>query len=228
MYVALPTISRSAFNVDVNASYCAHHWLRVLAAFALSFSLSCASQAVCVRCLCTMLTIRSLVVQLPSPAQCRAAMRIIKAEHPEWILLGCSAHALNLLIKDLADSKRGACKWLVKVYETAIMMSNTINNSDKVRAALDYQQKKRGDGNVKAISRHTPTRFGTVHFICKDLHRERGPVKAMVVADGDDSSDEAKGDVEEGAPSWVVVSKDCEHKDSFYIAVLGGPGAEQV
>jgi hypothetical protein len=151
-------------------------------------------------------------------------MRLMKAEHPEWILLGCSAHALNLLIKDLADSKRGVCKWIVKVYEAAIMMSNTINNSDKVRAALDHQQKKRGDGKVKAISRHTPTRFGTVHFICKDLYRERASIKAMVLADGDESDGDGDGD--DSAPIWADVSKDCEHRHSFYGAAVGG--ADQV
>jgi hypothetical protein len=156
-------------------------------------------------------------------------MKIVGVEHPEFILLGCTAHALNLLIKDLGDSKRGVCKWLVKVYETAIMMSNTINNSDKVRVALNYQQKQRGDGKVRAISRHTPTRFGTLHFICKDLYRERAAIKAMVVADGDEP-DGGEGDADEGrnAPSWTAVSKDCEHKDSFYSATVGGARVEQV
>lgn len=148
-------------------------------------------------------------------------MKLIKAEHPGWIMLGCTAHALNLLIKDLASPKRGACKWLTKVYDTAVMMSNTINNADKVRAALGFHQQQRGDGKVKAISRHTPTRFGTIHFICKDLHRERAPIKAMVIAD-----DEGEGDEEVAAPSWAAVSKDAEHKDSFFKAVIGG--AEQV
>jgi hypothetical protein len=149
-------------------------------------------------------------------------MKLMKADHPGWIMLGCTAHALNLLIKDFASPKRGACKWLTKVYDTAIMMSNTINNADKVRAALDHHQQQRGDGKVKAISRHTPTRFGTIHFICKDLHRERAPIKAMVIADGDDGED----DMEEAAPSWAAVSKDSEHRESFYKAVIGG--TEQV
>lgn len=151
-------------------------------------------------------------------------MRLLKAEHPEWIMLGCTAHALNLLIKDLASTKRGACKWLTKVYDTAIMMSNTINNAEKVRAALDYQQMKRADGKVKAISRHTPTRFGTVHFICKDLYRERAPIRAMVLADGDDADDEGEGDVDEHAPTWAAVSKDSEHQKIFFDAVLGLAG----
>ena len=145
-------------------------------------------------------------------------MKLLKDQHPGWIMLGCTAHALNLLIKDLASSKRGACTWPTKVYETAVMMSNTINNADKVRAALDFHQQQRADGKVKAISRHTPTRFGTIHFICKDLHRERASIKAMVIADSDD---EGEDDEEVPTPSWVAVSKDCEHKDNFFRAVLG-------
>jgi hypothetical protein len=162
---------------------------------------------------------------------CRAALKLLRTEHPEWILLGCAAHALNLLIKDLGDPKRGACKWLTTVYATALMMSNTINNADKVRAALDYQQKKRGDGKIKSISTHAPTRFGTLHFICKDLHREKGPIRAMVtVMDESDEEGEpqgGRGEPERGARSWVQVSKDCEHKAAFYAAALEtGDGAE--
>ena len=55
-------------------------------------------------------------------------MKLLKVEHPGWIMLGCTAHALNLLIKDLASSKRGACAWLTKVYDTAVMMSNRMRS----------------------------------------------------------------------------------------------------
>lgn len=159
----------------------------------------------------------------------RAALTLLKAEHPEWILLGCAAHAFNLLIKDLGDSKRGKCRWLVKVYEVAVMMSNTINNSDKVRAALDYQQKQRGDGKPRSISTHTPTRFGTKHFICKDLYRDRGSVRAMVTAIDDTDSEEDEGQElpAERPPSWAAVSKDCEHAKEFFTAALEAGGGAQ-
>jgi hypothetical protein len=161
----------------------------------------------------------------------RAALKLLKVEHPEWILLGCAAHAFNLLIKDLGDSKRGRCMWLVRVYQKALMMCNTINNADKVRAALDYQQKRRGDQKVRTISRHTPTRFGTIHLICKDLYRERGPIRAMVSAVDDDGSEpDADGEEEqeqgESARSWAQASKDCEHGDEFYRAALEGEGED--
>jgi hypothetical protein len=104
------------------------------------------------------------------------------------------------------------------------MMSNTINNADKVRAALDYQQKRRGDEKVRSISRHTPTRFGTLHFICKDLYRERGPIRAMVCAiDADADGEEG---VAGGARSWGEASKDCEHQAEFYSAVLAQEGED--
>lgn len=162
--------------------------------------------------------------------QSRAAMKLLKADHPGWIMLGCTAHALNLLIKDLASAKRGAHPWLVKVYDAAIEMSNTINNAEKVRAALDFHQQRCGDGKARAISRHTPTRFGTIHFICKDLYRERAPIKAMVIAGDEDdgSDDEGEGDRQELAPSWAAVSKDCEHKISFKDAALGSAGQVQL
>ena len=167
---------------------------------------------------------------MPLLMQSRAAMKLLKADHPGWIMLGCTAHALNLLIKDLASAKRGAHPWLVKVYDAAIEMSNTINNADKVRAALDFHQQRCGDGKARAISRHTPTRFGTIHFICKDLYRERAPIKAMVIAGDEDdgSDDEGEGNRQELAPSWAAVSKDCEHKISFKDAALGAAGQVQL
>jgi hypothetical protein len=132
----------------------------------------------------------------------------MKAEHPEWLLLGCAAHALSLLIKDLGDAKQGKCRWMQKIYSTALMMSNTINGTDKVRAALDHHQLQRPGGKVDAISVHCPTRFGTMHFICQDLIANKDAIRAMVMDDGDDTS-------------WDHVAKDSEHSDEFLHAALG-------
>jgi hypothetical protein len=33
----------------------------------------------------------------------RAAAKLITQEHPTWIVLGCAAHQLSLLLKDLGD-----------------------------------------------------------------------------------------------------------------------------
>jgi hypothetical protein len=64
----------------------------------------------------------------------RKAMKLLEGDFPWMILLGCLAHALALLLKDLGDSKKGRIRWITKVYDTALMMSNTINGGTKVCA----------------------------------------------------------------------------------------------
>lgn len=138
----------------------------------------------------------------------RAALELLRKVEPEWLLLGCQAHALSLLIKDLGDAKQGKCDWMMRVYSTAIMMSNTINNSDKVRGALNTHQLGRRDGKVDAIAVHCPTRFATAHFICHDLIKSKEAIRSMV------SDDSAEG-------SWDTVAKSSTDRETFKNAALG-------
>jgi hypothetical protein len=80
--------------------------------------------------------------------------------------------------------------------------------SSQVRHTLDQYQTAQPDGKVRAIARHCPTRFGILHFICQDLHRDKEAIKAMVVND-------------DGDAAWSEVSKNCEHGDTFKEYALG-------
>ena len=62
----------------------------------------------------------------------RRCLQLLKQDQPGWILLGCQAHALALLLKDLGDATKGKIKWFSKVYDIALMMTAVINGSDKV------------------------------------------------------------------------------------------------
>jgi hypothetical protein len=104
---------------------------------------------------------------------------------------------------------QGKCEWMKKVYEVALMMSNLINGSDKVRTALDEKQLQRPDGKVRAVATHNPTRFGTMHFITKDLYRE-GTRKAITDLVMDEERD-----------FLTEVAKDCEAREAFNHAVRG-------
>ncbi|KAG5192770.1 hypothetical protein JKP88DRAFT_274718 [Tribonema minus] len=109
----------------------------------------------------------------------RKALDLMKQKHPTWLLLGCQAHALALLIKDLHGEKNARCDWSKKAYGKALMMSNTINGSETIHSALREQQKFKY-GKVKAVRSHCPTRFAILHFICSDLLDSEEAIKLMV------------------------------------------------
>jgi hAT family C-terminal dimerisation region len=127
----------------------------------------------------------------------RRALDLMKVQQPTWLLLGCQAHALALLIKDLQGEKTARCEWSKKAYAKALMMSNTINGSETVHSALREQQMFKY-GKVKAVRTHCPTRFAILHFICSDLLDSEEAIRLMV-----------------GARSWGNVSDGCTHAVEF-------------
>jgi hypothetical protein len=60
-----------------------------------------------------------LGVVLDNPKANRKALRLLQEEHPMWICLGCQAHALNLLCKDLANTK-GASKGTAAILQDVL------------------------------------------------------------------------------------------------------------
>lgn len=65
---------------------------------------------------------------------------VMKWQQPTWLLLGCQAHALALLIKDLYGVKTVRFAWFKKMCCKALMMSNTINGSETIRTELHQIQ----------------------------------------------------------------------------------------
>ncbi|KAG5189338.1 major facilitator superfamily domain-containing protein [Tribonema minus] len=135
----------------------------------------------------------------------RKALDLMKQKHPTWLLLGCQAHALALLIKDLHGEKNARCDWSKKAYGKALMMSNTINGSETIHSALREQQKFKY-GKVKAVRSHCPTRFAILHFICSDLLDSEEAIKLMV-----------------GDRSWGKVSEGTTHAAAFTTAATVEP-----
>ena len=74
---------------------------------------------------------------------------MLKAKYPDKIFLGCTAHFLDLNLKDMAKPKMsngtsGPCSGVANVLQKAIMASNVINGSSSVRAALAAKQEEAG------------------------------------------------------------------------------------
>lgn len=149
---------------------------------------------------------RILGVVMDNTKANRGALASMKALHPQWLLLGCQAHALALLIKDLANPDR--CTWTAKVYSSALMMSNVINGNEKVRAALRTKQLATPPNKAMAIATHCPTRFAIVHFIGRDLIASKAAIQSLVLDDD----------------AWAAATNDCTHAAEFKAAAVGISG----
>jgi hypothetical protein len=75
----------------------------------------------------------------------RNAQAKFEEEFPTLVGLGCQAHGLDLHIKDVSGvspSKPAKLPQLSKTYATAKMLSNTINDSKKMRHLVQCNQKE--------------------------------------------------------------------------------------
>lgn len=84
------------------------------------------------------------------------------AQFPWMILLGCIAHALSLLMKDLCKEKSKTkpmlSPWTAKVYAATLVISNTMANNELVRALVHKHMKEVYEGRIKGISSNCDTR----------------------------------------------------------------------
>jgi hypothetical protein len=75
-----------------------------------------------------------LGVVLDNPRANRNALEMLEARHTTWICLGCQAHALSLLVKDLANPDK--CPELAKLLEQVLGISRILGDSSNIRGAL--------------------------------------------------------------------------------------------
>lgn len=81
---------------------------------------------------------RLLGVLLDNTKANRKALKELEEQHRTWLGLGCQAHALSLLLKDLANPSKA--KWAASTFAAALHMSNTIGDSERVRALVQAKQ----------------------------------------------------------------------------------------
>jgi hypothetical protein len=76
---------------------------------------------------------------------------------------------LHLPLQDLyAKKKNPPCQAIQGVLQTALTISNVVHDSGRVRAELQKFQRAEYD-KIKAITSHSPTRWGAIFFIVQDL-----------------------------------------------------------
>jgi hypothetical protein len=85
----------------------------------------------------------------------RSAMRRLEETYPTWICLGCNAHALNLLMKDLAPDKHPA---IAIIFSDIQMIGLVCGDREPIRSYLQFEQNKIWK-RTKSISQHCPTRW---------------------------------------------------------------------
>ena len=119
-----------------------------------------------------------------------AAMKKLQEKYPTWLCLGCFAHGLALLIKDLAGlSKKQHAPAVASMLATTNTMANVINDCEAIRTLLHkFQVDLLGERLAVDVS--VPTRFGSHYFVHVSMRRNERPIKAMLV---DDEWDNVKG-----------------------------------
>lgn len=121
-----------------------------------------------------------LGVVMDNPKANRLALKLLQDAHPTWICLGCQAHALNLLCKDLITEK--FCPGTSAVLITVLKISLVIGDAEVIRTALGEWQKDQY-GKTKAIAAHCPTRFAITFKIAQDLMASQGALRQMIESD---------------------------------------------
>jgi hypothetical protein len=133
-------------------------------------------------------------VLMDNTATNRLAMAQLELLHPQQLCMGCSAHALNLLFKDLAKQpaaigeKRARGRpsassnttntttkkdkpvspAVAAIYEKARMISMVVGDSAPIRSLL-HQKQMAAYGRIKVIHANCPTRFSMLHTILGDI-----------------------------------------------------------
>ncbi|GFR43149.1 hypothetical protein Agub_g4173, partial [Astrephomene gubernaculifera] len=118
-----------------------------------------------------------------------------------WLTAGCKAHGYALSFKDIANAAK--CRWGSKVVDAILMISNTINNSERIKSAVHAAQVT-AYSSIRAIAVNAPTRFACQLFIARDIHASKAALKATVLSE-----------------DWADVSSSSIHGNRLRDAILG-------
>jgi len=138
--------------------------------------------------------------------------RNLEAKYPWLIVVGCAAHALNLLLKDIDDIRKGASK-MRGILHDADKIGNMVRNDREVRALLAERSTK------THVSSLCETRFGTWSFVLKDVVMLRDELQSVVL--DDKFNVEKHGDIKNvilsGKEFWNLL----EETNEFFKHVVG-------
>jgi hypothetical protein len=102
-----------------------------------------------------------------------AAMKQMGESDHGLVNVGCVAHALALLFKDVGKKNP---QWIVNVYKKCLDISNVVNGAQRLNQLLhDLQHEAMTPltpllhKKPKGLSHHCPTRFAVMHAIARDI-----------------------------------------------------------
>lgn len=107
------------------------------------------------------------------------AMELLEEDFPFMMCLGCAAHSLSLLMKDF--DKR--LTWLHETYELCTKISNMANAVEAMKAALHDCMRSLNNNVVRSIASYTETRFGSKHFVLRDVLKNLDAMTRWVTCD---------------------------------------------
>ena len=118
-----------------------------------------------------------------------SALKQLQERYPMWLCLGCFAHGLALLIKDLGGlNKKQHAPGVAAILTAANTMANCINDCSAVRTLLTECQMAVLN-NTLAVDVNVPTRFATLYFVLASILKSERAIKAMLL---DEKWDETK------------------------------------
>ena len=79
--------------------------------------------------------------------------------------MGCAAHALSLMFKDVCNAKKNHVPWMHNMYSKVLQISDTINGCAPLMQHFYRVQEETLLKKGKKIPTHVPTRFAIVHLI---------------------------------------------------------------
>jgi hypothetical protein len=109
-----------------------------------------------------------------------AAMNQMGAADPSLVNVGCVAHGLALLFKDLGKKNP---QWIVKVYKKALDISNVVNGAQRLNQLLHDLQREANIKKPKGLSHHCPTRFAVMHAIAHDIQDVKAQLSQIPLHD---------------------------------------------
>jgi hypothetical protein len=135
------------------------------------------------------------------------AMLKLEEEHPKWIMRGCFAHSIALLMKDFCKFKtatgRGAAtrsfgmKWAEECVEDGNKIANFLQDSGVARQVVAEKQKEVMDGRRPTINVNVPTRWATNYLVLSSILHSR---TALMLA----AASEAWGQLSSGSQTQKV------------------------
>jgi hypothetical protein len=108
----------------------------------------------------------------------RKALLNMLNDYPKLMNLPCLAHALSLLIKDLAKY----LPWVESAYATAVTVSNALA-TEAIKHMLQQSMLAQTSKTVFSIATHSESRFGSQHIVLRTVMRALQPLKKIVAKD---------------------------------------------